>query len=64
METICAQYSKLLADICQWLKGHRITHIHVLALWTYGLDWLTQAIPLSIQDFKAGLLPYSSQSDP
>jgi hypothetical protein len=29
-----------------------------------GLDWLIQAIPLSIQDFKVGLLPYSSQSDP
>jgi hypothetical protein len=29
-----------------------------------GLDWLIQAIPLSIQDFKVGLLLYSSQSDP
>jgi hypothetical protein len=37
METTCAQYSKLLADICQWLKGHRITQIRVLSLWIYGL---------------------------
>ncbi len=37
METTCAQYDKLLSDICQWLKGHRITQIRVLALWIYGL---------------------------
>ena len=37
METTCDQYNKLLADICQWLKGHRITQIRVLSLWIYGL---------------------------
>jgi hypothetical protein len=37
METTCAQHDKLLSDICQWLKGHRITQIRVLALWIYGL---------------------------
>ena len=37
METTCAQYDKLLSDICQWLKGHRVTQIRVLALWIYGL---------------------------
>jgi len=37
METTCAQYNKLLSDICQWLKGHRITQIRVLSLWMYGL---------------------------
>lgn len=37
METTCAQYDKLLSDICQWLKGHRITQIRVLSLWIYGL---------------------------
>jgi hypothetical protein len=37
METTCAQYDKLLSEICQWLKGHRITQLRVLALWIYGL---------------------------
>ena len=37
METTCAQYDKLLSEICQWLKGHRITRIRNLALWIYGL---------------------------
>jgi len=37
METTCAQYDKLLSEICQWLKGHRITRIRILALWIYGL---------------------------
>ncbi len=37
METTCVQYNKLLADICQRLKGHRITQIRVLSLWVYGL---------------------------
>ena len=33
METTSAQYDKLLSEICQWLKGHRITQLRVLALW-------------------------------
>ena len=37
METTSAQYDKLLSEICQWLKGHRITQLRVLALWIYGL---------------------------
>jgi hypothetical protein len=37
METTCAQYDKLLSEIIQWLNGHRITQLRVLALWMYGL---------------------------
>jgi hypothetical protein len=37
METTSAQYDKLLSEICQWLEGHRITRLRVLALWIYGL---------------------------
>ena len=35
-----------------------------LSFFRMGLDWLSHAITLPIQDFKVGLLPYSSQSDP
>lgn len=37
METTSAQYNKLLSEIFQWLSGHRITQLRVLALWMYGL---------------------------
>jgi len=37
METTCVQYNKLLSEIFQWLNGHRITQLRVLALWMYGL---------------------------
>ena len=37
METTCVQYNKLLYEIFQWLNGHRVTQLRVLALWMYGL---------------------------